>query len=107
VTAGQTLEVRVRNRASVAPTQQVSLFATCNNVALTWPGGTPVADIAAAVTPQSGLEAIWYYDNALSRFFAYSPTAPPQVNDYNTTRSRLEAVFICMTTNGTLNRPVI
>ena len=107
VTAGQTLEVRVRNRASTAPTQAVSLFAGCNNVSLTWAAGTPVTDVAAAVTPQTGLGAIWYFDNAQGRFFAFSPTAPPAVNDYNLVRMRLEAVFVCMNTSGTLNRPVI
>jgi hypothetical protein len=107
VTAGQMLEVRVRNRASMAPTQSVALFPGCNNVPLTWPAGTPVADVAAAIMPQAGLEAIWFYDTPQNRFFGFSPIAPPVANDYNTVRVRLEAVFICMKSSGTLNRPVI
>jgi hypothetical protein len=108
VTAGQTAEIRVRNQPAPAmpETEMVPLFAVCNNVALTWPAGTPIVDVAGAITPQNGLEAIWFFDNAQGRFFGFSPVAP-FASDYNTTRASLEAVFICMRSGGTLNRPAL
>lgn len=109
--ADQTTEIRVRNQVQPAPppppqTEMIQLFTGCNNLALTWPAGTPVREVADAITPRGGLEAIWYFDNAQGRFFGFSPIAP-FASDYNTVRTSLEAVFICMRSGGTLNRPAI
>lgn len=85
-------------------TEPVELFRGCNNVALTWPAGTAVADVARAVT--GSLTAIWAFDNAGQKFsgFANIPGAP---NDFTTTTARAQPVYICMESGGTLNRPVI
>jgi PKD repeat protein len=86
-------------------TEQVQLFAACNNVAATWPSGTPIATVAAAISPGNALTAIWRFDNVGQRFVGFSPI-PGAPNDL-TTVNRADAVFICMTSPGTLTRPVI
>jgi hypothetical protein len=103
-----------RSRGAPAPleaaaaTDTVTLAATCNNVALTWPGGTSISTIAAAVTPASAIESIWKQtvvgDNL--DFIAWSPL-PEAPNDYTATSMQLEAVFICMRSAGTLERPIL
>jgi hypothetical protein len=91
---------------AAAATDTVSLAATCNNVALTWPGGTSLNTVAAAISPASALESIWkqtIVDDDLT-FIAWSPL-PGAPNDYTGTSLQLEAVFICMRSAGTLERP--
>ena len=108
VAANQTLEVRVRNRSGTAPqpaTEPVALFPGCNNQALTWAAGTAMTTVAAGVTPPGILLAIWYYDAAQARFLGFSPN-PLAPSDYVATRTSLDAAFICVSANGTLNRPV-
>jgi hypothetical protein len=87
-------------------TDTVTLAATCNNVALTWPGGTPISMVAAAVSPANALESIWKQTIVGDdlRFTAWSPL-PGAPNDYTATALQLEAVFICMRAGGTLERP--
>lgn len=85
-------------------TEAVELFRGCNNVALTWPAGTPVTEVARSVT--GTLAAIWAFDNAAQTFSGFSniPGAP---NDFTSTAARAQPVYICMDSAGTLNRPVI
>jgi len=106
VTAGQTLNVAVRNTQSQAPTEAISLVAGCNNVTLTWAAGTPTTTVAAAITPAGSLETIWRFDAGQNRFFGFSPI-PNAPNDYTAVGARLEAVFICVRQAATLNRPQI
>ena len=86
-------------------TESVQLFATCNNVSLTWTAGTPISAVAAGVSPSGALMSIFRYDNVSGRFFGYSPNAPDFANDYQAVATRLEPVFICMSGPGTLTRP--
>lgn len=89
-----------------AAAEPVMLFAGCTNVALTWPAGTPIETVAAAVTPRDQLEAIWQQAvvGDERRFLAWSPIANAP-NDYTATSSSLEAVFICMGAQGSIDRP--
>ncbi len=86
-------------------TETVELFPVCNNVTLTWPSGTPMTEVAAAITPVSNLRAIWRFNNTQQRFEGFSPQFPEQ-SDLRTA-NRLDAVFICMSGPGTLTRPLI
>lgn len=91
--------------AVTAQPTDVALAANiCSNVALTWPAGTPVATVAAAVAPADAVEAIWHFVNEERRFVAWSPIAGAP-NDYTGVRQRLEAVFICTRGAATLTRP--
>jgi PKD repeat protein len=112
-----TLTVRLANGATVTATTTatiaaaqpqgdvVQLFAGCNNVAMTWPVGTPMTTVASAVSPPSALMSIFRFDAAAQRFFGFSPTAPSFANDYTAVLVRLEAVFMCMSGPATLLRP--
>jgi len=86
-------------------TELVPLAAACNNVTLTWPNGTPASEVTAAVAPPDVLDAIWRYDVAARTFRAYSPRSSA-VSDLATV-DRLDAVFICMRTPGSLSRPAL
>ena len=105
VSANGTLSVAVVNRQA-ATTQAVPLPATCSNQTLTWPVGTPISTVAAAITPAGALESIFRLDPVVGRFRGFSPTAPAFVNDYTVIETDLEPVFICMRQSGTLNRPI-
>jgi hypothetical protein len=89
--------------APTAATETVALVAGCNNVVTTWPGATPSSTIAASVTPAGGLLAIWRYDAAAARFLGFAPQAVG-ASDL-TAVNRLDPVFICMNTSGTMTRP--
>jgi hypothetical protein len=109
VPGGQPLTIAVRVRATAPPpaqTEQVQLFGGCNNVALTWAVGTPITTVAAGISPAGVLDAIWRFDNAQQRFFAYSPI-PNAPIDYTMVTQRGEPVFICIRGGGTLTRPTI
>ena len=102
-----------RSRGPAAPveaaaaTDTVSLAANqCTNVGLTWPQGTPLETVAAAVSPAGALESIWKQTIRDDRlvFVAWSPIAGAP-NDYTNTALPLEAAFICMRSAGTLERP--
>ena len=93
--------------AAAAATDTVTLAANqCTNVGLTWPQGTSVATVAAAVSPAGALESIWKQTIRDDRlvFVAWSPIAGAP-NDYTNTELPLEAAFICMRAAGTLERP--
>jgi hypothetical protein len=104
-TAGQTFNITVRNRG-MAASDMVSLPTGCSNQALTWPVGTALATVAAAVSPSGALLSIFRLDPVQQRFRGFSPTAPAFANDYTMVETPLEAVFFCMRSPGTLNRPV-
>jgi hypothetical protein len=109
-TAGQTLSIVVRNRTGTGggtgTTEPVSLFAGCNNVALTWTAGTPITTVAAAISPAGALESIWRYDNASGQFAGFSPN-PNAPSDYRAVQIALEPVFVCMRAPATLSRPAV
>ena len=94
--------------ARAAVTDTVQLFEGCNNVALTWSGGTNLDTVAAAVTPAGALESIFRYDNEQQRYFGYSPLPAAReagANDYTVVIRLFEPVFLCMNEAGELNRP--
>jgi hypothetical protein len=108
IATGQTFNIQVRNRGGGGSgnTEPIPLATGCSNVALTWPVGTAVSTVAAAVTPAGVLESIFKLDAAMGRFRGFSPNAPAFANDYNMVEGSLEAVFVCVRSPGTLNRPV-
>jgi hypothetical protein len=110
LTAGQPVTFNVINRQGQAggQTEAIPLIAGCNNVALTWPAGTQVGVVAAAVTPASAVDAIWRQIpvGGTLAFQAWSPV-PNAPNDFTATTIRPEAAWICVRTPATLNRPVV
>ena len=90
--------------AQAATTDTINLFMGCNNVASTFTGGTPASMIAAGVSADANLEAVWHYINEERRFVAWSPLAGAP-NDYTAQISPLEAIFICVRNAGTFTRP--
>jgi hypothetical protein len=86
-----------------AASARVDLNAGCTNVVLTWPDGTPIETVLAALSTGGSLNAIWWLDAAARQFRGFSPR-PGAPNDLVTV-SRLQPVFICLTAPGTLSRP--
>lgn len=96
------------NRVTAAPggvTRSDALVAGCNNLALLYAAGTPLATVAAAVAPAGTLVSIFRFDAAANRFLGFAPGVPEFVNDYRTVGGRFEAVFFCMRAAGTLTQP--
>jgi PKD repeat protein len=89
-----------------AQTEPVRLVTGCNNVALTWPVGTPLMSVVNAVAPPGVTESLFTLDAAQGRFRGYSPTAPSFANDFTMVETALQAVYVCVTASATLNRPV-
>jgi len=87
-----------------AVADQVALSPGCNNEVLSWPAGTPVATVAAAIQPAGALESIWRFDNAAGGWLAYTP-APGAPNSYTATVGTLDTVFLCVSQAATLDRP--
>lgn len=80
-----------------------ALYDGCNNVALTFPDGTPVGhpqapsttqSVVDAIEPPSALLSIWRHDGAQNRFLGFSPAAP-QASDLSTVNF-LDAVWVCV-----------
>ncbi len=94
----------------------VPLTKGCNNVVLTYPNGSPIAELyhnAIPATAPGGdvstrtpiVDAMWRYDNRTQRFLGWSPL-PNAPNDL-TTVNRLDAVFVCIREAGRLVQPSI
>jgi len=77
-----------------APGTTKALYAGCNNIALTFPNGTPSQTVVAAVEPSRNVQSIWRHDAAQNRFEGFSPLAP-QVSDLLTVNF-LDAVWLCI-----------
>ncbi|MFQ5879469.1 MAG: Gmad2 immunoglobulin-like domain-containing protein [Dehalococcoidia bacterium] len=71
----------------------VSLYAGWNNVALTFPDGTPMVAVVAAVSPPQALAIVWRYDAPAQQWHGFDPEAPPAVNTL-TSVDFLDAVFV-------------
>jgi len=97
---------------TVTPTpggiETVSLIAGCNPLAWTGANATPSATIVDAVAPPGILIALWKYDiGAGGVWRGYSPVAPePEISDLREL-NRLDVVFVCVISPGTINRPRI
>jgi competence protein ComEC len=81
-----------------APGATKPLYGGCNNVALTFPAGTPAQSVVNAVEPPGAVLAIWHHDAAQNRFEGFSPAAP-QASDLQTVNF-LDAVWICVTASA-------
>ena len=93
-----------RSPTAIASTQRVALVGgLCNPLANTYPNGTTIATIAAAVSPPDILIALWYFEGGI--WLGYPPRFP-QVSDL-TSMNLLDVVFVCISTAGTFSRPVI
>ena len=87
------------------PGEDVRLVPGCNNLSLTWPNATPIATVAAAVSPPDALIAVWRHDAAQGRFLGYSAQLPHAADLVAV--DRFEAVFICTRAASTLTRPAV
>jgi len=89
--------------AVAQPPRVVGLFPACNNVALTFPGGTSATAVVAQVTPPDAAQAMWRLDAQTSVFAGYSPAAP-QASDLVTV-GFLDAVFLCVNQQASISMP--
>lgn len=85
-------------------TDVVPLAEGCNPVAATWPDGTPIAALAAAILPPTALDALWKFDPEADAWLGYAPAAPAEANDLQAV-DRLDAVFACLNAPATVSRP--
>jgi inhibitor of cysteine peptidase len=83
-----------------APGSRVDLYEGCNNVALTFPDGTAIETVVAAVTPAGAVDAVWRHDAALGRFEGFNPRYPA-VSDLRTV-DFLDAVWLCVAAPASL-----
>ena len=103
-TAATTSTATTPATTASAAMQTVSLAGGCSNVVLTWPEGTPLSTVAAAVSPAGSVGAIWRFDSDSGRFRGYSPAAPVAA-DYIAVQARFEAVFVCLNAPAAMTRP--
>jgi hypothetical protein len=76
VTIGGPAGIQVAGATAISP---IVLSRGCNNVIITSQIGTPVANIAALVSPQNAVVSIWRFSNATKLFqagFFSDPNAP-------------------------------
>jgi hypothetical protein len=93
------------------PMRVVDLAVGCNNVALTYPDGTPVGVVVGSINPQGALYAIWRLNatpptpGAGPTFEGFAPAAP-QASDLQGVNF-LEAVFLCVSVPSTITMPAV
>jgi hypothetical protein len=93
------------------PLRIVDLVVGCNNVALTYPDGTPVGVAVGSINPQGALYAIWRLNatpptpGAGPTFEGFAPAAP-QASDLQGVNF-LEAVFLCVSVPSTITMPAV
>ena len=93
------------------PMRVVNLVVGCNNVALTYPDGTPVGVVVGSINPQGAMYAIWRL-NATPTVPGTGPTyegfapAAPQASDLQGVNF-LEAVFLCVSVPSTITMPAV
>jgi hypothetical protein len=100
---GATATPTVTPTATPGGVQTLPLTAGCNPVAWTGSDNTPVATIAGAVSPPSIVVGLWELEVGV--WAGYSPLYPQASQAFNV--DRLGVVFICVSTPGTLSRPLI
>jgi hypothetical protein len=81
----------------------VDLILGCNPLASTYPDGTTVQTLAAAVAPPETLLAMWKF--GASAWLGYSPEFP-EASDLAAT-GFLDVVFLCVNDPGTFVRPLV
>jgi len=93
------------------PLRVVDLAVACNNVALTYPDGTPVGVVVGSINPQGALYAIWRLNaspptpGASPTFEGFAPAAP-QASDLQGVNF-LEAVFLCVSVPSAVTMPAV
>lgn len=95
----------ISTAAPASAQEVVPLVAGCSNVSLTDPPGTALRAVVAAVQPAGIVIGIFRYEAASGRFLGFAPGAPEFANDYLQVGTRPEAVFLCVSSAGTLSRP--
>lgn len=90
---------------ATATTETVDLVRGCTNVSLTWPAGTSIAAVAAAVAPAAALQAIWRLDAVAQAYRGYAPGGA-EVSDLTTVQP-LDAVYLCANAPAVLTRPIL
>jgi len=63
----------------------LGLLHGCNNIIVTTTAGTPIANIAALVSPSAALVSIWAFNNSTKQFRAGFFSDPAAPVDYNVT----------------------
>jgi hypothetical protein len=81
----------------------VELAALCNPVTITYPDGTTVQTLTAAVSPSGILTAMWQFEGGV--WLGYSPQYPQASNLAVT--GFLDVVFLCVDAAGTFVRPLV
>jgi hypothetical protein len=93
------------------PLRVVNLVVGCNNVALTYPDGTPVGVVVGSINPQGAMYAIWRLNpsppppSTGPTYEGFAPAAP-QVSDLEGVNF-LEAVFLCVSVPATITMPAV
>lgn len=93
------------------PLRVVNLAVGCNNVALTYPDGTPVGVVVGSIYPQGAMYAIWRLNmspltpGAGPTYEGFAPAAP-QASDLQGVNF-LEAVFLCVSVPATTTMPAV
>jgi hypothetical protein len=93
------------------PLRVVDLVVGCNNVALTYPDGTPVGVVVGSIYPQGAMYAIWRLNATPPtpvpgpRYEGFAPAAP-QASDLQGVNF-LEAVFLCVSVPSTVTMPAV
>jgi hypothetical protein len=93
------------------PLRVVNLVVGCNNVALTYPDGTPVGVVVGSINPQGAMYAIWRLNPSPPppatgpTYEGFAPAAP-QVSDLQGVNF-LEAVFLCVSVPATITMPAV
>jgi len=93
------------------PMRVVDLAVGCNNVALTYPDGTPVGVVVGSINPQGAMYAIWRL-NAAPPTPGVGPTyegfapAAPEASDLQGVNF-LEAVFLCVSVPSAVTMPAV
>ena len=81
----------------------VDLAAGCNPVTTTYPDGTTVQTLTAAIAPPGILTAMWKFQGGI--WLGYSPEFP-EASDLATT-GFLDVAFLCVDAAGTFVRPLV
>jgi len=93
------------------PQRLVDLAVGCNNVALTYPDGTPVGVVVSSINPQGAMYAIWRLNASPPppatgpQYEGFAP-AVPQASDLQGVNF-LEAVFLCVSVPATIIMPAV
>src|SRR3990170_6776209 len=99
---GQSDPARAQPVASIElppPGATKFLYHGCNNIAITFPDGTPSQTVVEAVLPPGVAQSMWRYDAAAKAFEGFSPAAPG-ASDLLASRF-LDAVWLCVPSPAT------